>query len=101
MTAAGSSAAAIRLDPRLKEERGMSSSIFHMTGITLGSMTRHIFYIVGVALLVLGGVSAVALFIRAVIGREKISEGPGIGTLWGLFVIGLVGGLVLLAVFAR
>ncbi len=79
----------------------MSQSIFHVAGLTLGTMSRHIFYVVGVALLVLGGVSAVALFVRAVIGREKISEGPGIGTLWGLFVIGLVGGLVLLAVFPR
>jgi hypothetical protein len=79
----------------------VNQTILHMTGFTVGAMSRHIFYVVGVGLLVLGGLSAIALFVRAVIGREKISEGPGMGTLWGLFVIGMVAGLVLLAVFAR
>jgi hypothetical protein len=79
----------------------VNQTLLHVTSFTVGTMSRHIFYVVGIGLLVLGGLSAIALFIRAVIGREKISEGPGMGTLWGLFVIGIVTGLVLLAVFAR
>jgi len=57
-----------------------------------------IFKLVGLGLLLLGGVSGVALFFRAVVGKDKISEGPGIGTLWGLFIIGLIAGLILISI---
>lgn len=53
--------------------------------------------IVGIVLLLVGGASAVALFLRAVVGNDKISEGPGMRTLWGLFVLGTLAGIVILA----
>lgn len=56
-----------------------------------------IFRLIGIALVLLGGASGVALFLRAVVGKDKISEGPGIGTLWGLFIIGLGAGIIILA----
>jgi len=53
--------------------------------------------IVGIGLLVLGGASGIALFVGA-IGREgNLARGPGATTLWGLFLIGLVAGLMLIA----
>lgn len=59
--------------------------------------SREIIRIIGVLLLVLGSVSGVALFIRAVVGDHKISEGPGIATLWGLFVVGMLAGIIIIA----
>ena len=56
-----------------------------------------IFTLIGLGLILLGGASGIALFLRAVVGKDKISEGPGIATLWGLFIIGLVGGIIILA----
>ncbi len=56
-----------------------------------------IFRLIGIGLLLLGAASGCALFLRAVVGKEKISEGPGIGTLWGLFIIGLIAGMILLS----
>ncbi|GAH03622.1 unnamed protein product [marine sediment metagenome] len=62
-------------------------------------MQKHtIFNFIGIGLLVLGGISGFSLFIRAVVGKEKFSEGWGIGTLWGLFIIGLVAGITILAI---
>ncbi len=54
--------------------------------------------LVGLGLLLLGGASGIALFFRAVVGKDKISEGPGIGTLWGLFIIGLIAGIILMSI---
>ena len=55
-----------------------------------------ILHLIGLGLVFLGGASGIALFLRAVVGKDKISEGPGIGTLWGLFIIGLVGGIIIM-----
>ena len=60
--------------------------------------TSVIFKYVGLGLLLLGGASGMALFIRAVIGKDSISQGPGIGTLWGLFIIGIIAGLILISI---
>ncbi|MBU1707696.1 hypothetical protein KKG05_07565 [bacterium] len=56
-----------------------------------------IFRAIGLGLVSLGGLSGIVLFGRAALGKDKISEGPGIGTLWGLFIIGLVSGIIILA----
>ncbi len=60
-----------------------------------------VLYIVGVGMLMLGGASGVALFLRAVSKNDTLSQGPGVTTLWGLFLIGLVGGLMLIAASYR
>ncbi len=75
--------------------------IFQIFGLSGSAASHHIFYVVGIGLLLLGGASGIALFVRAVIGKEKISEGPGMGTLWGLFVTGILAGIVILATIAR
>ncbi len=51
--------------------------------------------LVGIGLLLLAAASGIALFVRAV-GRSD--KGPGLSTLWGLFLIGLMAGLMLVAV---
>lgn len=56
-----------------------------------------IYHLVGLGLVILGGVSGVSLFFRAVVGKDKVSEGPGMGTLWGLFIGGIVGGLIIMS----
>jgi hypothetical protein len=53
--------------------------------------------IVGIGLLVLGGSSGIALFVRAIGRNDTLAQGPGVTTLWGLFLIGLVAGLMLIA----
>lgn len=52
--------------------------------------------IVGVALLILGGVSGYALFARALKISDKFGDETNVGTLWGLFLLGLSAGLALL-----
>jgi hypothetical protein len=52
--------------------------------------------IVGVALLLLGGISGYALFARAVKISDKFGDETNVGTLWGLFLLGLSAGLALL-----
>jgi hypothetical protein len=52
--------------------------------------------VVGVALLLLGGVSGYALFARAVKISDKFGDETNVGTLWGLFLLGLSAGLALL-----
>ena len=59
-------------------------------------MKYELIRLVGRFLLVLGGASGVVLFLRALVGRDKISEGPGMNTLWGLFVVGLVCGILII-----
>ena len=58
---------------------------------------KMILRLIGYGLLLLGAASATALFVRASLGKEKISEGPGMSTLWGLFITGLVAGILALA----
>lgn len=58
------------------------------------------FYIVvmilGFGLLVLGGVSGYALFARALRISDRFGDETNVGTLWGLFLLGLSAGLALL-----
>jgi hypothetical protein len=56
-----------------------------------------VLYVVGIGLLLLGGASGVALFIRAIGKNDSLAQGPGMTTLWGLFLIGLLAGLMLIA----
>lgn len=57
--------------------------------------TSEIFSIVGVCLIVLGGASGVTLFARAAFAGNKDFEGRH--TLWGLFIVCLGTGLILVA----
>jgi hypothetical protein len=52
--------------------------------------------IVGVALLLLGAISGYALFARALKISDKFGDETNVGTLWGLFLLGLSAGLALL-----
>jgi hypothetical protein len=52
--------------------------------------------VVGVGLLVLGSVSGYALFARALKISDKFGDETNVGTLWGLFLLGLSAGLALL-----
>ena len=55
-----------------------------------------IFRALGIVLLSLGAASGVALFAKAVTGPSRIPE-KGVSTLWGLFIIGLAVGIVIIA----
>ena len=50
---------------------------------------------VGVGLLALGGASSIALFSRALKPASSAAE-TNVGTLWGLFLLGLTMGLTLI-----
>ncbi len=63
----------------------------------MSATVSFVLYIVGIGLLLLGGASGVALFYRAVARNENLAQGPGMTTLWGLFLIGLLAGLMLIA----
>ena len=52
--------------------------------------------VVGSGLLVLGGVSAYALFARALRISDKFGDETNVGTLWGLFLLCLPAGLLLI-----
>lgn len=52
--------------------------------------------LVGVFLLLLAGGSGVALFLRAVWGAKDQYDNTS--TLWGLFLVGLVAGLILVSI---
>lgn len=51
--------------------------------------------IVGSGLLLLGGGSAVALFVRALRLSDRLGDETNVGTLWGLFLLGVCAGLLL------
>jgi len=51
-----------------------------------------------IGLVVLGGASGVALFLRAVFGKIPREDDTNTQALWALFTIGLIGGLLLSAV---
>lgn len=53
----------------------------------------NVVFIVGVGLLILSGLSAAALFWASLISSKPL-EGSKAATLWALFLIGLVVGLV-------
>ena len=50
--------------------------------------------IVGGGLLLLGGFSGYALFARALKISDKFGDETNVGTLWGLFILGLSAGLL-------
>jgi hypothetical protein len=52
--------------------------------------------LVGSGLLVLGGVSAYSLFARALRISDKFGDETNVGTLWGLFLLCLPAGLLLI-----
>lgn len=54
--------------------------------------------LVGIGLVLLSGASGIALFLRAIGSNESQAQGPGMTTLWGLFLIGLITGLLLISV---
>jgi hypothetical protein len=60
---------------------------------------QEIFWYVGVGLLILAGLAGLALFFRAILSDadEKKEEGRR-STLWGLFLVGLIAGLIVLAI---
>lgn len=51
--------------------------------------------VVGGGLLLLGGLSGYALFARALKISDKFGDETNVGTLWGLFFLGLSAGLLL------
>jgi len=55
-----------------------------------------IFRVTGYGRVLLGGASGVALFSKAAFGKNRISDECK-ATLWGLFILGLTGGMVILA----
>lgn len=57
---------------------------------------REILFATGIVLLFLGGFSGVALFLRVLFGADKKEEEKGTSTLWGLFIAGVVGGIILI-----
>lgn len=63
--------------------------------------TLGIFWLVGVALLALGGASGAALFFRAIGGADQKDSEKATATLWGLFIVGVLGGLVILGVLMK
>lgn len=53
----------------------------------------NILQLIGIGLIGLGGLSGVMLFLRAALGK---ANGDSTATLWGLFLLGLLGGIGLL-----
>lgn len=51
--------------------------------------------VVGVGLLLLGSVSGYTLFSRALKVSDKYGDETNVATLWGLFILGLCAGLLL------
>lgn len=52
--------------------------------------------IVGSGLLLLGGGAGYALFTRSLKISDKFGDETNVGTLWGLFILGLSAGLLLI-----
>jgi len=52
----------------------------------------------GIILLILGGASGVALFVRAISGTDQDKTTSATATLWGIFIVGVLGGIIILAV---
>jgi hypothetical protein len=55
-----------------------------------------ILLVVGAGLLLLGGGSAFALFARALKLSDRFGDETNVGTLWGLFLLGVSAGLLLI-----
>jgi hypothetical protein len=55
---------------------------------------------IAVVLLVIGVIAGIALLLRAIMGQGK--DAPwGISTLWGLFIVCIAAGLILMALLLR
>lgn len=52
--------------------------------------------VVGACLLLLGAISGYALFTRALKISDQFGDETNVGTLWGLFIVGLIIGLALI-----
>ena len=52
--------------------------------------------IVGTGLLLLGSFSGIALFTRSLKVKDKFGDETNVGSLWGLFILGLCAGLLLI-----
>ncbi len=52
----------------------------------------------GIVLLILGSVSGIALLIRAISGTDQDKNTSSTSTLWGIFIVGMLGGIIILAV---
>jgi len=59
------------------------------------SLFEIVVLIVGFFLLLLGGLSGYGLFSRALKLSDRFGDETNIGTLWGLFLLGVPAGLVL------
>ena len=57
---------------------------------------HYVVLLVGAGLLLLGGISGYALFARAMKISDRFGDETNVGTLWGLFLLGLSAGLALL-----
>lgn len=55
-----------------------------------------ILLIVGFCLLLLGGFSGLALFVRSLKLSDRFGDETNVGTLWGLFLLGIPAGLLLI-----
>jgi hypothetical protein len=55
-----------------------------------------ILWFVGIVLLLLGGLAGVVLLIRATVAKSDVV--PGGSTLWGLLIVGLFFGLIVLSI---
>ena len=51
---------------------------------------------VGGGLLLLGATSGMALFARALKLSDRVGDETNVGTLWGLFLLGIIAGLILI-----
>ncbi|HEY5623465.1 MAG TPA: hypothetical protein VIV14_06860 [Gammaproteobacteria bacterium] len=51
---------------------------------------------VGGGLLLLGAISGMALFARALKLSDRVGDETNVGTLWGLFLLGIIAGLILI-----
>ncbi len=51
---------------------------------------------VGGGLLLLGAFSGLALFARALKLSDRVGDETNVGTLWGLFLLGIIAGLILI-----
>ncbi|CAM3744554.1 hypothetical protein VA7868_03396 [Vibrio aerogenes CECT 7868] len=60
------------------------------------STFQMIVLVVGAGLLLLGAFSGCALFVRSLKISDKFGDETHVGTLWGLFILGLSAGLLLM-----
>ena len=67
----------------------------------VGGETARILWLAGLGLLILGGIAGGTLFLKAAFLTSGKNEVAGKSTLWGLFIIGTLAGLVLIISMGR